>query len=60
MKEWCEMGWRKLINNWRSLGAYGYVLRWLEWRSRSASEQYLITSQMTERWCSRIADRPPR
>ena len=60
MSRWCETAWRRLTRSLKSLGAYGYVMEWRAWRSRSASARYRAGEVMPEAWSAQIANRPPQ
>ena len=60
MIKWCETAWRTCINSLKSSGAYGYVIEWRAWRSRSASARYRAGEVMPYAWSARIANRPPQ
>jgi hypothetical protein len=60
MSRWCETVWRTCTNSLKSLGAYGRIIEWRAWRSRSASERYRAGEVMPDAWSARIANRPPQ
>ena len=55
LSKWIAAVWPSVVSS----GAYGWVLDRRQQWSMTTSEQYRQSCQMSDSWCSNLADRPP-